>query len=117
VCAGRWEQIGYNFSVDGTQVYTNLRAYWEFDFYRRLRATPLPDREHPVCRASLAADETRSEPAQARTAVEMHPRMAANGGEAVILLRDPECRKRVRFDPFTKPSANGRYLRIPLKNS
>jgi hypothetical protein len=28
--------------------------------------------------------------------VEMHPRMAADGAEAVILLRDPECRKRVQ---------------------
>jgi hypothetical protein len=30
-------QIGYNFSVGGTTVYTNLRAYWEFDSYRRLQ--------------------------------------------------------------------------------
>jgi hypothetical protein len=30
-------QIGYNFNVNGTQVYTNLRAYWEFDSYRRLQ--------------------------------------------------------------------------------
>jgi hypothetical protein len=28
-------QIGYNFSVAG--IYTNLRAYWEFDSYRRLQ--------------------------------------------------------------------------------
>jgi hypothetical protein len=30
-------QIGYNFDVNGTTVYTNLRAYWEFDSYRRLQ--------------------------------------------------------------------------------
>jgi len=30
-------QIGYNFQVNGTTVYTNLRAYWEFDSYRRLQ--------------------------------------------------------------------------------
>jgi hypothetical protein len=30
-------QIGYNFEVNGTTVYTNLRAYWEFDSYRRLQ--------------------------------------------------------------------------------
>jgi hypothetical protein len=30
-------QIGYNFSVAGTTIYTNLRAYWEFDSYRRLQ--------------------------------------------------------------------------------
>ena len=30
-------QIGYNFTVAGQQVYTNLRAYWEFDSYRRLQ--------------------------------------------------------------------------------
>jgi hypothetical protein len=30
-------QIGYNFSVGGTTIYTNLRAYWEFDSYRRLQ--------------------------------------------------------------------------------
>ena len=29
-------QIGYNFNVNGTQVYTNIRAYWEFNSYRRL---------------------------------------------------------------------------------
>jgi hypothetical protein len=28
-------QIGYNFNVNGTAIYTNLRAYWEFDSYRR----------------------------------------------------------------------------------
>jgi hypothetical protein len=30
-------QIGYNFSVGGTTIYTNFRAYWEFDSYRRLQ--------------------------------------------------------------------------------
>jgi hypothetical protein len=30
-------QIGYNFDVNGTTVYTNVRAYWEFDSYRRLQ--------------------------------------------------------------------------------
>ena len=30
-------QIGYNFTVAGQQVYTNLRAYWEFNSYRRLQ--------------------------------------------------------------------------------
>jgi hypothetical protein len=30
-------QIGYNFNVNGTQVYANLRAYWEFDSYRKLQ--------------------------------------------------------------------------------
>jgi hypothetical protein len=30
-------QFGYNFEVNGTTVYTNLRAYWEFDSYRRLQ--------------------------------------------------------------------------------
>jgi hypothetical protein len=30
-------QIGYNFKVNGTTIYTNLRAYWEFDSYRRLQ--------------------------------------------------------------------------------
>jgi hypothetical protein len=30
-------QIGYNFNVNGTTIYTNLRAYWEFDSYRRLQ--------------------------------------------------------------------------------
>jgi hypothetical protein len=30
-------QIGYNFNVNGTAIYTNLRAYWEFDAYRRLQ--------------------------------------------------------------------------------
>jgi hypothetical protein len=30
-------QIGYNFNVGGTQIYTNIRAYWEFDSYRRLQ--------------------------------------------------------------------------------
>jgi hypothetical protein len=29
--------IGYNFNVNGTAIYANLRAYWEFDSYRRLR--------------------------------------------------------------------------------
>jgi hypothetical protein len=29
-------QIGYNFNVGGQTIYTNLRAYWEFDSYRRL---------------------------------------------------------------------------------
>ena len=30
-------QIGYNFEVAGTTIYTNIRAYWEFDSYRRLQ--------------------------------------------------------------------------------
>jgi len=30
-------QIGYNFNANGTTIYTNLRAYWEFDSYRRLQ--------------------------------------------------------------------------------
>ena len=30
-------QIGYNFNVVGTTIYTNVRAYWEFDSYRRLQ--------------------------------------------------------------------------------
>jgi hypothetical protein len=30
-------QIGYNFQVNGSTIYTNLRAYWEFDSYRRLQ--------------------------------------------------------------------------------
>jgi hypothetical protein len=30
-------QLGYNFQLNGTTVYTNLRAYWEFDSYRRLQ--------------------------------------------------------------------------------
>ena len=30
-------QIGYNFNVNGTAIYTNVRAYWEFDSYRRLQ--------------------------------------------------------------------------------
>jgi hypothetical protein len=30
-------QIGYNFNFNGKTVYTNLRAYWEFDSYRRLQ--------------------------------------------------------------------------------
>jgi hypothetical protein len=30
-------QIGYNFNVNGTAIYTNLRAYWEFDSFRRLQ--------------------------------------------------------------------------------
>jgi hypothetical protein len=34
-------QIGYNFNINGTQVYTNLRAYWEFDSYRRLQGHAL----------------------------------------------------------------------------
>jgi hypothetical protein len=31
-------QIGYNFNVNGAQVCTNLRAYWEFDSDRGLQA-------------------------------------------------------------------------------
>ncbi len=34
-------QIGYNFNMGGTTIYTNLRAYWEFDSYRRLRGHSL----------------------------------------------------------------------------
>jgi hypothetical protein len=30
-------QVGYNFNVNGTTISTNLRAYWEFDSYRRLQ--------------------------------------------------------------------------------
>jgi hypothetical protein len=30
-------QIGYNFNVNGTTIYANLRAYWEFDSSRRLQ--------------------------------------------------------------------------------
>ena len=30
-------QAGYNFNVNGTTIFTNLRAYWEFDSYRRLQ--------------------------------------------------------------------------------
>jgi hypothetical protein len=30
-------QVGYNFNVGGQSIYTNLRAYWEFDSYRRLQ--------------------------------------------------------------------------------
>jgi hypothetical protein len=30
-------QVGYNFNVNGTTIYTNLRAYWEFDSFRRLQ--------------------------------------------------------------------------------
>jgi hypothetical protein len=37
---GLGPQVGYNFNVAGTTVYTNLRAYWEFDSYRRLQVTP-----------------------------------------------------------------------------
>ncbi|WP_262297739.1 SphA family protein [Microvirga sesbaniae] len=32
-------QIGYNFKVGDQQIYTNLRAYFEFDSYRRLQGT------------------------------------------------------------------------------
>ena len=34
---GLGAQIGYNFNLNGTTIYTNLRAYWEFDSYRRLQ--------------------------------------------------------------------------------
>jgi hypothetical protein len=42
-------QIGYNFNVNGTQVYTNIRACWEFDSYRRLQGhSSLRHGEHSV---------------------------------------------------------------------
>jgi hypothetical protein len=30
-------QIGYTFNINGTEINTSLRAYWEFDSYRRLQ--------------------------------------------------------------------------------
>ena len=41
-------QIGYNFSVGRTTVYTNLRAYWELDSYRRIQGNAVYATVHIV---------------------------------------------------------------------